>query len=487
MNNINNKMAKGAVWMLLFKILDKCIGAISTFVLVRLLLPEDFGLVAMSMAFLGMLSIMVGFSFDTALVQNQNATRAHYDTVWTFHVLFGLFLGTLLVIFAQPVAELYQEPRLEHLLYALALSCPIEWSGNIGVVAFRKELDFHKEFLFGAIKRLTVFFITLSLAYYLRNYWALALGTIIGKSIGTLISYIAHPYRPRFCLSARHELMDFSKWTFANSMVGFIKTKASDFVIGKLAGSQALGVFTVANEIAGLVSSEVIAPINRVALPAYAKLTTDISELKETFLKVQSVIAICSLPAALGIMVTADLAVQTLLGEQWLATIAVIQIMALQGIGESMASNSGVVLLAIGKPKLLTIVFSTYSVVLITALFFLVGRFGLLGAAYANVLATAFSAPTSLVLAMVQLKLSPLKFIANIWRPVVASLSMYGCVWQLSHYLANQPAFSVSMNLLTCILSGVIIYTALLLLLWLICNKPVGGESIILNRLFFKS
>lgn len=479
-------MATGAFWMLSFKVLDKGIGAISTFILVRLLMPEDFGLVAMSMAFLGMLSILVGFSFDTALIQNQNARREHYDTVWTFHVMFGFFLATLLVLLANPVAIFYEEPRLETLLYAIALSCPIEWSGNIGTVAFRKELDFRKEFIFGAIKRLTVFFITLGLAYYLRSYWALVFGIIIGKTIGTLISYLIHPYRPGFCLSARHDLMNFSKWTFMNSIVGFIKTKASDFVIGKVVGTQSLGIFTVANEIAGLISSEVIAPINRVALPGYSKLNQDTEKLRDTFLKVQSVIVICATPAALGIIAVADLFVQCLLGEKWLAAIPIIQIMAFQGFGESLASNSGVILISLGKPKLLTMVFTTYSVILLIGLLLLVNQYGLIGAAYASVMATAFSAPTSLALALFQLKLKISHFVASSWRPVFSSIAMYGFVSTLSIKIDLFVSLTIAEKLIVCVLSGMLFYAVLLLLLWRVSKKPNSGETIILNIVFSK-
>jgi lipopolysaccharide exporter len=486
MKKINKQMANGAIWMLLFKILDKTVGALSTFILVRLLLPEDFGLIAMSMAFLGMLSILVGFSFDTALIQNQNTTREHYDTVWTFHIMFGFFLGTLLAILAYPMSVFYQEPRIENLLYIIALSCPIEWSANIGTVAFRKDLDFRKEFLFNAIKRLTVFFFTVSLAYHLKSYWALAFGIIIGKTIGTLISYVAHPYRPKFCLSARHDLMNFSKWTFLNSMVGFIKTKSSDFIIGKLIGTQSLGIFTVANEIAGLVSSEVIAPINRVALSGYSKLNNQVEELRDTFLKIQSIITICATPAAIGVVAVADLFVNCLLGDKWFDTIPIIKIMAYQGIGEAFVSNSNVVCLALGKPKILTITISIFSVVLLISLMLLITDYGLIGAAYATLIATFITAPIILLTSLSLLKVSLISYLLWVWRPIASSFGMYHIVLFTKEFLPQYFFINNLTNLLISILMGIASYIIILLFLWILSRKPNTGEKVILNLISSK-
>src|SRR5438105_8036373 len=98
MSSVQDRMARGAAWMFSARWVDKILGLVSTLVLARLLLPEDFGLVAIATAFIALLALLTNFGFEVALVQHQNPTREHYDTVWTIGVLFGGALATALVL-----------------------------------------------------------------------------------------------------------------------------------------------------------------------------------------------------------------------------------------------------------------------------------------------------------------------------------------------------------------------------------------------------
>ena len=76
--------------MVLFKFIDRCTGIVSTLILARLLLPEDFGLIALANTVIAMLEILGASGLETALVQRTDATRDDFDSVWTFNVIFGL-------------------------------------------------------------------------------------------------------------------------------------------------------------------------------------------------------------------------------------------------------------------------------------------------------------------------------------------------------------------------------------------------------------
>ena len=245
-------MAKGAVWMVLFKFTERGLGLISTIILARLLLPADFGLIAMAVSIIAVLELLNSFGFDTVLIQNPDANRSHYDTAWTFNVIFGTASSLILFLLASPAAAFYDEPRLEMVIDFLAIGTFIQGLGNVGVVAFRKELEFNKEFKFLVAKKLISFCITVPLAFILKNYWALVIGMLAGKSAGMALSYLVHPYRPRFSLAARHELFQFSKWLLLNNLLFFLRFRSAHFIIGKTAGTHALGLYTIAYEISNL-------------------------------------------------------------------------------------------------------------------------------------------------------------------------------------------------------------------------------------------
>src|SRR3546814_318618 len=85
--SLNRRIARGAAWMVGLHFVSRCIGFVSTIVLARMLVPADFGLVAIAMALVASVAVFGEFGFELALIQNQKAERSHYDTAWTLGLL----------------------------------------------------------------------------------------------------------------------------------------------------------------------------------------------------------------------------------------------------------------------------------------------------------------------------------------------------------------------------------------------------------------
>src|SRR5262245_21632843 len=102
MQDLKRKMATGAAWMMLSGLCVRLLGLLSTMVLARLLVPADFGLITLAASVYGLIEILGAFNFDMALIQNQQATRQHYDTAWTLNVLYGALAGIALCVLADP-------------------------------------------------------------------------------------------------------------------------------------------------------------------------------------------------------------------------------------------------------------------------------------------------------------------------------------------------------------------------------------------------
>src|SRR3954463_13224473 len=106
------EMAKGAAWMVLVRLFDRSIGLVSTALLARLLIPADFGLVAMAMSVIALIELATAFSFDIALIQKPDVVREHYDTAWTLNIAVAAAGAVLTIAAARPVALFYGDPRL---------------------------------------------------------------------------------------------------------------------------------------------------------------------------------------------------------------------------------------------------------------------------------------------------------------------------------------------------------------------------------------
>ena len=96
-----------------FKVLERSLGMISMLLLARLLVPADFGLVAMATSLIALLELFSAFGVDTALIQRADATREHYNSAWTLNAMAGFTIGACMMLMAIPVAAFYNEPRVK--------------------------------------------------------------------------------------------------------------------------------------------------------------------------------------------------------------------------------------------------------------------------------------------------------------------------------------------------------------------------------------
>ncbi len=484
---LRSQMARGAAWMVLFKLLDRGIGFLSTLVLARLLTPSNFGIVAMATSFIAMLELIGAFGFDMALIQRSNTTRAHYDTAWTFSVILGCTLSVLMLALSVPIARFYGQPALVYVICALAGGSLLQGFQNVGTVAFRKDMEFHKEFRFLLSKRLATVPVTITLAFVLQNYWALVAGMVLGRAVDLLLSYRFHPYRPRLDLSAAQDLLHFSKWLLLLNALQFLRDRSSDFVIGRIAGASALGIFSVSYELANMPSTELVAPINRAVYPAYVKIAGDIPALQREYLSVMSMICLLAIPAVAGVAATASLIVPLALGQNWLGAIPVLQVLAFFGMSQVMQSNAYAVCLALGRGNVFSMLNGAFVAILITLMIVLVETRGLAGAAYAYLSTAVIMMPIAVAVILRILKLPTRRFIGAIWRPLSASTLMFLIVDRYSSLTPSTSSVSELVSaMVIAIASGVVLYVGSVSLLWWLSGKPDSAEATIANKIWLR-
>ena len=484
MEAVNKSMAKGVMWTILFKFVTRGIGLISTVVLARLLVPADFGLVAMAMAIIAGLEVLSAFNVDTVLIQNQNAERKHYDTAWTFNFIAGTVQAVILVFIAPLIAHFYNEPRLQLIVYLLALGRLVSGVENIGMVAFRKELQFHKDFKFQVIRKMIGFTITIGLALWLRSYWALVGGMLAGTFAGVALSYAMQPYRPRFSLSAMSELFHFSKWLLINNGLYFAIHESSSFILGKLGGASALGLYSVSYEISNLPSTDLVAPINRAIFPGYAKMAGDLGVLRQGFLNVLSAIALFVLPIGAGLALTADPLVHLMLGAQWASAVPLIQVLAIAGVISALGTNQGAVYLALGRPRVLTVLAVLHAGLLLPLLVWGAMRNGAMGAAEATLLVGVVTMPINFVVLLKNIELRASEVAKILWRPLAATGFMIVAVRLVLEWAPAGNTFLVYLSqLLIATMAGGAVYIAAIVLLWKSTGMQPGIEQLLLTRM----
>lgn len=475
---LRTAMVSGAVWMVGMRWAIRGIGLISTVILARLLTPEDFGLVAMSMLFVAFLDIMTSFGADLALIQRQDTTEKHYDVAWTLRLIQCLFVA-LCIILISPLAEVYfDEPRVIDLMLVLSLSVAISGFENIGTVAFRKDLEFSKEFRLNVVAKLASFFITIGLALLWRNYWALAWGTVSARLITVIFSYLLHPYRPRFSLVDWRGIWSFSQWMLLRNIGMYVRRKFDAFMVGGLFPASFMGIFTVSKEVAEMPTTEVVWPMARALFPGYAKIGNQPERLGRAYTKVLNTTAFITIPLGLGLALVSEPLVLLLLGGKWTGAIPVLPWLVLYSIVLTLSMSVQHVLMAIGRMKRL-VKLVWFQTLINTPVVIIAGLYGdITNIAQAQFVITTLSLPIFFY-ALISISITSWQaIIFAIARPLIAGLVMSVFV-----LLASDLAHSLIMDLITRVSIGAVSFILVSYLLWHITGRPDGGEYLIIELL----
>jgi len=478
MSSFADKVAGGALWMVGFKFTQRFIGIISTIILARLLIPEDFGLVAMAMAFYAFIWLIGSFGFDMALIQNQDAERHHYNAAWTLNVGYGFISAILLVAAAPLLTGAFDEPRLQAIVYAFAAIAVVQGFENIGIVAFRKELQFDKEFLFQVAKKVVAFVVTVTLAFALRSYWALVIGIMASRLTGVTLSYWLHPYRPWFGLRGTRDLFSFSGWIVINNLATFAKGRGPDFVLARLAGAGEVGLYRISKEISNLPTTELTRPIMRAVFPGYAKIAKDPERLRKAFLDVQGTAALVTIPAGLTVVALADPLVRLVLGSNWLDAIPLIQVLGIYGVIMVLKGTSAALFLALGVPYWVAVLALLETALALPMMAWLLTAYDLQVAVWAFVASGLAMTPVVAHLYKRLIGVTLRQRLALLWRPLGCGTVMAIAAWWGGTQLPvaqNEVEAAVQLAILLPVAG--IVFLVTILGAWRLSGAPKGPET----------
>lgn len=483
MKDLSKKMLSSVGWTVLFRLAERSLGLVSTLILVRLLIPEDFGLMAMAASVIGVLELIHAFGFDAALIQKRDAQQYHFNTVWTVRIILYGLMSCMIVALAIPVSEFYADERLVPIMWVLAIGWFIQGFENVGIIRFQKDLQFNREFRFRIYKKVFSFIVTVCLALYTRSYWALVAGMVTGRVAGVILSYLMHEMRPSFGLKGWREIFNYTKWMFLSNIIWVIKLRFPDFLLGKLLGARTLGLYTIAYEISNLPSTELTAPINRAMLPAYSTISDSIESLRYQYLNVLSAILLIILPITFGIASTATHIVPILLGEKWLDTTPLIEILAFYGATVVAVSNIGPAFMALGKPKIITIVSFFGLLVSAPLVFWLTQKHNEIGTVTGLLLGNLVLLPAYYTMIIRELNIPIKDFFFRTYRPVIAATTMYLLLRNVI-----EPALPQELNhffsLLALVLAGALTYLVTIYTLWKVNGSPsTSTEQFLLDKL----
>jgi len=317
-------IAQGLFWRSGSQIVAQLVTWAATFLIIRLLRPEDYGLFAMTQAVLFLLNMLSGTSFASTLVRQHEVARR--DIAQMFGLLIVLNLGLAIAQFAVSpgVAAYYRQPIVADLLRVQCLIYLANPFLALGGALLSREMDFKRQAianlsaavvcaLTGLAGALAGWGVWTLVAAPIAMFWTRAIGMAFAARLAIL---------PSFDFRGTSEAIRFGLAMIASSLLWFVQTQADVFIGGRAFTAYDLGLYTTALFLAQIFTAKFVPAMNEVAFSAYARLQHDRAALGQGFARAVGLVFFVALPFHVGMALTAEPLVLTVLGQHWAGAIA---------------------------------------------------------------------------------------------------------------------------------------------------------------------
>jgi lipopolysaccharide exporter len=458
----------------------RVLGLVSTLILVRLIQPADFGIIALATSFMQTIDGMLTLGTEEAVIREAAPGRQFYDTAFTLNLLRGLSVTILVAALAYPAAWFFTDPRLGPVLLFVAALPLLDGFSNIGAVDFRRDFAFHKEFAIMVLPKLCGIVVAIIAAVLLHSYVAMLFGMGVNRVLRVIMSYVMHPYRPALSLKAWRGLAGYSAWTWLLSLAILIRDRSDSLLLGRLMNTAAVGFYSVGAEVAALPTTELIEPLGRAAFSGFAAGRQQKTEIGETFLRLIGSAALLTLPAGVGLSLVAAPLVALAFGPAWQPAVPVLRILSLSFTIMVFGHLSLLLLSAhalLGRLVGITVIGAVARVALLTLL---IPNFGLTGAAFGAAVAMAVEQALTVATALRRFRVDAGTMIRRVWRPVFATAAMATMMAATGIGWSDDPNILI---LLEAVAVGATTYAAVLLTSWILAGRPAGPETDVLALL----
>jgi O-antigen/teichoic acid export membrane protein len=353
-------------WTTGAKGISQAITLVTTIILARLISKSDFGLMAMAIVYMGLVDTVLDFGIQTAIIQRKEIKASAYSTSFWFLMVISSFIVGVTYLGAPGIAVFFKSEQLSDIIIILGLAFLCLPSQTIaqGILARHLRLDLvaKAEIVVSVLR----FIVAISLALIGAGVWSLVLAYLVDKVVLAILLPLLARWYPRRVYNFQEikYLLVFGGNVTASRILWYVYSKLDFIIIGRLLGSDILGVYSIANQIARSIGHFVTTSIHRVLYPVFSSYQDDLVKLGKAFLKVTILLTSLTLPLYLGLAAVAPNLVPVLLGTKWLDAIYPLQILSTVAALQLIVGLSSHILNAIGKP-VLNVYFNIFSTIII--------------------------------------------------------------------------------------------------------------------------
>lgn len=328
-DSIKHQAVKGVMWSAVERFSVQGIQFILTIVIARLVLPSDYGLIAMLSIFLSIAQVFVDSGFSNALIQKKDRTETDFSTVFYFNILISIIIYILLYISAPYIATFYKEPELSSVTRWIGLNIIISGFSIVQRAKLTINVDFKRQAKASLTAVLISGIIGILLAYRGWGVWALVVQTLSNSLLNTLLLWIFAKWVPRWTFSIKSFsiLFSFGSKLLLSGLLHTIYINLYSLVIGRRYSSMDVGFYNRAYQFASFPSINIVAIINRVIFPMQCEMQDDDERLKTSFIKYLRMSCFIIFPLMIIVAVLSKPLILLLLTDKWLPAAELLSIL----------------------------------------------------------------------------------------------------------------------------------------------------------------
>ena len=324
----NENVVKGFIWRFAERCGAQLVSFIVSIVLARLLVPEDYGTIALVTVFTVILQVFVDSGLGTALIQKKDADDLDFSSVFYFNFVVCLVLYAGMFMAAPYIAKFYDDISLTPVIRVLSLTIVISGVKGIQQAYVSRNMLF-KKFFFSTIGG-TIFsaFLGIGMAYIGFGVWALVAQQLSNTMIDTLILWITVKWRPKkmFSWQRLKELLAFGWKLLVSALLDTGYNNLRNLIIGKMYSPTDLAFYNQGDKFPKIIITNINTSIDSVLLPTMSNSQDDRERIKKMTRRAIKTSTYVMAPLMMGLAFCAEPIVSLILTDKWLPCVPFLRI-----------------------------------------------------------------------------------------------------------------------------------------------------------------
>ena len=429
-----SKIIKGGFYLTIVNVLSQLLAIVVNIVLARLLLPEDFGLVALTMTFIGFIILFTSMGFGASIIHERETTQQKLSSIYWLNLGLAIFSFVVIISTSQFAADFYDEDQLSSIVFVAALNILINPLFIIHYKLLERDLEFKtisKINLSGTIIGSVAAVIG---AYLGLGVYALVLQSLVSTLIRLSLVHYFKKWRPslHFNFKEIKEMVWYSLKFKASNTALYFERNIDYLILGKFFTSVILGYYAFAYNIMYTPVKRISYIFSEVLFPSFSSFKDDKQKIINGYFKSVQLVAMVSIPAMTVLAFNAELIIQTVFGQKWDAAIPIVRILCFAGAIQSISQFGGVIFSSIGKPEVTMYV--SVGRTILTVLAIVIGvQYGVLWVAYLLVIAKLISYLLFLIVLNHHIPFAGVQLLKSLKGPIV-SLLVLSVIYALFYF-----------------------------------------------------